>query len=50
MPTKIPSPADGGEYGLVAKDGDGREWCWDDEEMIWILTADDGDTECPDAH
>ena len=46
MPTTIPSPVDRGEYDFVAKDRDGREWRWDDEQVVWVLGSDDGDAEC----
>lgn len=50
MPTTIPSPVDRGQYDFAAVDKDGREWRWDDEEMIWVLAYDDRDKRCADTH
>ena len=36
MPTTLPSPVDRREFDFVAVDKDGREWRWDDVEMIWV--------------
>ena len=36
MPTTIPIPADRGEHEFIAVDAVGREWRWDDAEMVWI--------------
>lgn len=36
MPTTLPSPVDRGEFRFVAYDGQGREWRWVDEEMVWV--------------
>ena len=52
MPTTIPSPTDRGEFQFFAVDKDGREWHWDDSEILWVtdMTDDtkrepkDGDT------
>ena len=45
MPTTIPSPVDRGEFDFVAVDKDGREWRWDDVEMVWVVAeSHEGDT------
>ena len=45
MPTTIPSPVDRGEFNFYAVDADGREWRWDDEEMVWEVETEDGQQE-----
>ena len=41
MPTTIPSPADRGEFQFFAVDKDGREWHWDDSEILSVAEMTD---------
>ena len=43
MPTKLPSPVDGGEFDFVAVDAFGAAWCWTDRELVGVSV--DGETD-----
>lgn len=40
MPTTLPSPVDRHEFRFIAVDGEGREWHWSDDEVVWVLSGD----------
>ena len=45
MPTTLPSPVDRTEFRFVAVDAAGREWRWNDDELVWACVDDGTDVE-----